>query len=323
MLLNASKALCFSLSAEDGLVPEWIQVLPEGQTVKGRDGRSWTKDNQAILDAFNNNGPIVIDWEHAQELKAPKGEKAPAAGWIEELEIRDGGSIWGRVAWTEKGKISVASREYRFISPAFTYTKDRQIQALSSVGLVGRPNLDMAALNFNEQPTHKDNQNMEKVARSLGLVSGASEDQIVEAIDNLKDQHQTALNSAQTPDLEKFVPRADFDELQQKALNSQQQLETIEQETHKKLVDAAIETAKSEGKITPATEEYHRASCSTQDGLEKFKAFCSAAPVIAADSNLNNEDLGDGKTLDADQKAMCSRMGLSEEDFLETLKEDK
>ncbi|MNN95005.1 Mu-like prophage I protein [compost metagenome] len=51
-----------------------------------------------------------MDWEHAIEILAPAGQPAPAAGWFDQLEIREG-ALWGRVAWTPRAAAQVVSRE--------------------------------------------------------------------------------------------------------------------------------------------------------------------------------------------------------------------
>lgn len=131
--------------------PEWVELLPPGPAVTGRDGRAWAfgpAEATAVLHAFHqHNGPLPIDWEHASEHRAPNGLDAPAAGWITELEIRDG-ALWGRVEWTSKAIGQIARKEYRFLSPVFLYSKSGQrIQKLVSAGLTNQPNLKMTALN--------------------------------------------------------------------------------------------------------------------------------------------------------------------------------
>jgi phage I-like protein len=130
--------------------PEWIELLPPGPDIQGRDGRHWRlPDSGAIVAAFREGRiPLPLDYEHATELTAPCGEPSPAAGWIEDLELRANGSIWGRVAWTDKARAMVNSREYRFISPAFLVERATQvIRKLISAALTHHPNLDLAALN--------------------------------------------------------------------------------------------------------------------------------------------------------------------------------
>ncbi|QQO82689.1 phage protease [Shewanella algae] len=138
-------ALCNEIGE---IAPEWVQVLPGGPDIKGLDGRSWImRDPNAVVHAFKNmKVPMVIDYEHGQEIKAPNGEEAPAAGWVEDLEVRNG-EIWAKVDWTKKASNSINTREYRFLSPAFHYNSQKEIIALSSIGLTNKPNLVMQALN--------------------------------------------------------------------------------------------------------------------------------------------------------------------------------
>lgn len=142
-------ALCSEMPQ---VAPEWVQIMPSGPEIKGLDGRKWSmKDPAKLIDMFKNMGlPLVIDYEHGQELKAPEGEEAPAAGWIEDLELRDG-ELWAKVSWTERAAKAINSREYRFLSPAFAYDASMQILGLSSVALTNKPNLVMTALNSREQ----------------------------------------------------------------------------------------------------------------------------------------------------------------------------
>ena len=92
---NSASALCRELLWDSGDKPEWIQLLPLGPAVEGRDGRAWTmSDADAVVAA--SELPLVLDWEHATEIKAPKGDEAPAAGWITELRVhRDGVDMVG------------------------------------------------------------------------------------------------------------------------------------------------------------------------------------------------------------------------------------
>jgi phage I-like protein len=135
-----------SLSA-DNKAPEWIQVIPAGPDIEALDGRTFQNtDPAAIVAAFENHPiDIPIDWEHATQRKAPKGEKAPAAGWIKRLEVRDG-SVWGRVDWTPQGAADLASKEYRYFSPAFGHNLAGIILSLVSGGLTNEPAFVMQAV---------------------------------------------------------------------------------------------------------------------------------------------------------------------------------
>lgn len=137
------------------IAPEWIELIPAGPNISGRDGRKWLFDPvgaQLVIRAFTVRAiDLPIDWEHATQHLAPRGEAAPAAGWVSELHIR-GGSLWGKIAWTARGKAQVEAREYRYISPVFDYEPgSTRIVALVSAGLTNKPNLQLTALN-REQP---------------------------------------------------------------------------------------------------------------------------------------------------------------------------
>ncbi|WP_254591864.1 phage protease [Candidatus Williamhamiltonella defendens] len=56
----------------------WLELIPVGEQITGRDGRSWVNDPpQGMVDAFQaNHADLPIDIEHATELKAPKGDPA-------------------------------------------------------------------------------------------------------------------------------------------------------------------------------------------------------------------------------------------------------
>lgn len=136
--------------AGNSAVPEWIELIPAGPAIIGIDGRQWLNETpDRIIAAFiARNKPMVVDYEHASEHRAPQGLDAPAAGWVDRLEVRGMGSIWGHVVWTEKAMQYIADKAYRFISPAFTFEKTTQrIAALISAALTNKPNLNLTALN--------------------------------------------------------------------------------------------------------------------------------------------------------------------------------
>lgn len=316
----ARMALCFEMP-QDGTAPDWIEVLPAGQVITGRDGRTWINDQpDVILAAFAAEGKdLPVDWEHSSELKAREGEEAPASGWIKQLEIRDGGSIWARVEWTAKGAASVASKEYRYISPVFVFeTESRRIVRLTSCGLTNQPNLFLSALNRETQQEDitMNQQQFAALLAALGLAATATADQALNHIVQMKNDLATALNSEKQPSLDKFVPRADYDTALNRAAAAEADLKKVKDAQLDKDINTEIDAALKAGKITPATKEYHVAQCKQEGGLERFKAYCQAAPVVMADTQLDNKKVGDKEgALNAEEKAACKAMGISEEDY--------
>lgn len=295
--------------------PEWVELLPVGQ-VLGRDGRAWVNDQPGlILDAMNALGrDLPVDLEHATELKAPKGEPAPAMGWIKELRV-DGGRVMGRVEWTEDGRKAVESKAYRYLSPVILFEQDTsRVRAITSVALTNRPNLYLSALNGQEE--HME---LKQLLAALGLPDGTTFDAALSHIGQLKGSLATAANAAVNPPLDKFVPRADYDTALGRATNAEQALADLKKAEQVKAIDDAISTALAAGKITPATEAYHRAQCAQAGGLARFEDYCKAAPVIADPSAMDQRQPGEqNAALNAEQRKVCAQLGLDAAEYLKT-----
>ena len=343
--VSSAAARCVELPvfpSQGGGAPEWVELLPAGPEVMGRDGRRWVFDDPervaaASLDESDPNlssakKEIPIDWEHATEIKAPQGEPAPAAGWITALEVRGSssqGALWGRVEWTERGREAVASREYRYLSPVFLHEKEPggRIVRLLSAGLTNSPNLRMTALNQLFPPKGDgDTMDIKEIFEALGLSGDATAEQAAAAVNALKQERDTALNrakekvdsSAAAPGLDKFVPRADYDAALERATNAETKLAEHEAQALEKEIEAEITKALEAGKITPATADYHRAQCRVgseekngeKSGLERFREYVEAAPAIAGDSGLDGKQPKDAKdrALNADLSSSQSRI---------------
>lgn len=307
-----------SATVSDGKAPEWVELIPSGPSVTGRDGRQWLFDEQAgtlVQSSFLGRAiDLPIDWEHATQHRASKGESAPAAGWIKQLELRNG-ALWGLVDWTPRASEQVINREYRFLSPVFDFDPDTtRIARLVSAGLTNKPNFLLTALN-------QENTEVTPVTLSpalltaLGLPATATEEQALAATAQLKATAQ-ATNS-EKPNLEQFMPPADYDNVLQRATNAEQALAEQKKTEHNKQVDALITSATQAGKITPATADYHRAACQDETGLARFKAFVDAAPVVAAPSNLDERKHDKTTTaLNSEEQHVAKLLDMSEADFI-------
>ncbi len=289
--------------AADGQAPEWVQLTPAGPRLEGRDGRAWTMADPAAV-ARRSSPPIAFDWEHGQDLLAPAGQPAPAAGWIEGLDVR-GGQIWARVEWTAKAREAIAAREYRFVSPAFRHTASGEVIDIVGAGLVNRPNFDMTALNRREP--HKDGAVMKELLKALGLAETATEAEALTALN--------AVRTAQTPSLEKFVPRADYEVAVNRANAADATLAAQAKAGHDAKVAAAIDGAVKAGKIAPASRDFYLATCATADGLASFEKFLASAPTVFGVLDLKEDPAKGGVALNAEQKAAAKALGISEAEF--------
>jgi phage I-like protein len=310
--------LCQVDLTEDGEPPEWIMLVPAGDKdglVHARDGRKFkNRKPQAVVDLFKAEGvDLPIDWNHAEEKKAPFGEPAPAAGWIDDMEVR-AGAIWGHASWNTDGAETLKSKKSRYISPVFDKIKD-VVHKIWSAGLVNSPALAMPAI---ARSTTRTEDTMDpKTLELLGLTADATPEQIAEAIAAMAAKAdkpdptvkleevttelettrvkladtETELTNARNanPSLDKFVPRADHDAALARAKTLEDEKVETEKATHTTAVEVAITAALKTGKITPATKDFYVDTCSTKDGLEKFSAFVKGAPAIVDPSTLGDD----------------------------------
>lgn len=323
-------ALCFAQGSTTA--PEWIELVPApdaGGLVHGRDGRSWIMRDPAKVLAWQRQQTrdLVLDWEHSTELKAEKGEEAPAAAWLPELRVSQAGAIEARADWTARGRNSVEAREYRYISPVLIYDKEtREIVGLSSAGLTNKQNLFNRALNQEGAPNPTtDTMNPEQLkalCQALGLTAESTPDQIIAAAKAKTSDLAAALNRAETPSLEKFVPRADYDAALTRANNAETSLKTMAQEKLIAEVETEVAAAMKAGKITPATKDFYVAMCKQEGGLESFRKFVAAAPVIGDPAKISPVvPEGADKALNAEELAVAKAMGIDPEAVKKTKSE--
>lgn len=317
MVKHALSLMGLALNAE-ATAPDWVQLVPAGPRIQGRDGRWWMMSNpQVVADRFDPAKEPQIDIEHSSELKAPMGEPAPAVGWIKGIEVRDG-ALWGRVEWTGSGRHLVGDKLYRYLSPVFTYDAvTGEIIKIISAGLTNQPNLEMAALN-REEETPMD----KAVLEALGLPAASTAADAVVAINAIKVDRDTARNAAQTPDPAKFVPTADH----QMALNRLRTLEEAENARRDSEITAAVDGAIAAGKVAPASKDYHIAACRIDGGLDRFKAFIASAPVVAPPSGLDGKTPGGtdqtGTALSGEEIAVCQMFGTDPTTFAAAKKKE-
>jgi phage I-like protein len=304
-----------NVALSEGGVPDWIQLLPPGPAITGQDGRAWQlPDPIPLIAAFQHrHTPLVIDWEHASEHRAPQGLDAPAAGWVDQLETREG-AIWGHVEWTDRAKQQIAAKEYRFLSPVFTYQKaDSTIIALTSAGLTNQPNLNLTALN--QELFLMNDDLLERLRYLLNLPTLATVEEIIAELERLKARitaapvdtagnratlltlMDKAMNQSPPPDIDKFIPRADYDAALARAGNAEARLKEISAAEAHQAIETALNTALTAGQISPATVEFYRAGCQQEGGLERFQIFLKTAPPLLGDKpNLGDKPLPSGST---------------------------
>lgn len=342
----------------DGEAPRVIKLLPAG-TFRARDGRpaecaAWTLDGvlAAILIAAADQRETryVIDYEHQTLRSEHNGQPAPASGWFGVLEWREDGLYATDVEWTDKAAAMIVAKEYRYLSPVFTYDKHGRVTGLLHVALTNNPALDelpelqvavLSRLISTPSTTQEDSEMdelIEQLRWLLNLPVGATADDIKTQLQKLIDQlsngqgtaaasvdlvslfgtqqQRIAALSANQVDPARFVSVETMRALQEQvaALTAQQ---------HGRAVDELITAALSDGRLLAVQESWAR-DLGKKD-LPTLQGYLATAPAIAALSTTQtqgNPPAGSvTSTLDADTLAVCSMFGNDPDAVAAVMKE--
>ncbi|MFN3595275.1 MAG: phage protease [Thiobacillaceae bacterium] len=282
------------------LPPEWVMLVPAG-SFSGRDGRGpYTLDANAVLSAFAKGGiDLPIDYDHQTLDAEAKAGPVPAAGWIKELQARDG-ALWGRVGWTPRAADLIAAREYRFLSPVFRHDKQGRILALEGAGLTHYPNLDLEPVAHTKGDDMTD---LTPIAVALGVEAANADVAALAA-------HAARLKeaAARQPDPAQWVPMS-----QHKAVADE--LARLQAEVARQKAEAAVTAAMRAGKLAPALKDWATDYASRDP--QGFAAWAEKAPVVlppegesAAHRVAQNAD-----TLTEEDRIACQLLGMREADF--------
>ncbi|MGB5063528.1 MAG: phage protease [Candidatus Competibacter sp.] len=107
-------------------------------------------------------------------------------------------------------------------------------------------------------------------------------EQFAALVERLDTQPQAARNRVETevPNLEKFVPRADFDAALNRANTLQHDLMTEKASQREKHIEDLLRAGLQSSQIVPATQDYYRAMCQMEGGIEAFERFLQKAPPL-------------------------------------------
>jgi len=269
---------------------DWIQIMPFGPLVAARDGRSFIVSSLASV-VQQTELPLLVDWEHRSEWGDTE-----AAGWVEELAIetaQDGSGkfprpgLWGRVSWTDKGKVDVASKAYRFLSPSLLLSHDTQdAQQVLAVALTNRPALNMEGIGkyrmalsarvgpwaSSEETNSMTPEQRKALCAKLGLPETATDAQILEQTDAF------AARGTQSA-TELAAVKAENERLKQ----AEQAATTARFHAD---VDALIERAVTvDKKLTPAQRDAWATFCkASKDNFESFrdKLLPGMVPLVSS-----------------------------------------
>lgn len=304
----------------DSSSPARVQIFPAGRfdaPLGALQGAGpWNLDAftaaALIRRVQSRKTPVHFDYHHASLTAAQNGHAAPAAGWLEtgKLAWEDGKGLFGLgVQWTDKAAAAIAAREYRFLSPVFSYdAKTGTPLDLFSVALTNTPAIDgmadllaAASLSFNlSEPPVDIDELLAALTCFLRLPLGSTMDDVDAQLAKIKIQlgtgaetaaasaffgearnsrTQIAALSAQTPDPALYVPVA---ALQQ----SNARLAALEAKLLAQEIDDLIEPALSDGRLLPDPKDGKGQESWARElgksNLAALQQFLATAQPIAA-----------------------------------------
>jgi len=326
---------------------QMVQLIPQNADghIVGIDGRNWQMDAEAIIaNAAASKTDFPIDYNHASLDARKTGAVAPAAGWVDHttLEARPDG-IYGRVQWNSEAVNHLNEREFRYISPVFTFSpKTGKTLAYKGSGLTHYPNLGDLTPVANEQEDNPMDEIIEEIREALNLPTASNAAEIKTELDklfgrvgklaansdaNLIDQVgmiETRVESAETEAAEAvaansqgnaadFVPRTEFDRVKA-------QLDSITTAAENERVETAVNAAIESGKIAPASKAWAEDLCrNNQSSFDDFVANASQVVPLKQEKHGGHQH---DNVLSDEEMAVCSQLGLSTDEFLKSKKEE-
>ncbi|SOC83113.1 Mu-like prophage I protein [Ensifer adhaerens] len=329
MRKNINSLIIALHAAENGGVPEWLNLLP-ATSFEGVDGRGpYAAPNiPALIALFQREGvKLPIDENHAIDLAGKAGMPSPARGWIVDMQARADG-LWGRVEWTAAGEAMVAGKDYGYISPVFTHSESSPyvIGKILRVALTNDPNLKFLKSLHSNQETEM----LEELRKALGLPETATEADVLNAV---KSAHQanaanvalmarvreaagvpatadeTVLVTALQSRGKATAAEAEVAELKGQVVSLQTTLSQFTKNAAAEKATAFIEGALKEGKIVPAQRDsmiaWH------QRDPQAAEDFIKNQPALNAGGLGGKKPAGEGENVrSTEDDAVLAQMGL-------------
>jgi len=281
---------------------------------------------------------LVIDYEH-QSLQ---GERAPAAGWIKELEAR-GDGLYARVDWTQQARDYLEKKEYRYFSPVLRLAPEpRRPVALMHMGLTNvpaikhlpplvarwggegaapeawRPGPEVKALAAKMDSIKEKGKMVEQLKRLMGLEPEAAEGAVcgkaleafrdLAATLNLPDEVSVAQLKGAVEALKAGASRL---------LKAEEALEALKARLARETADRFVEEAMQAGKVSPAQRGWALEYCRRDP--EGFQTYADRAPKLVPtgeELRFRREDRHDESGLLPEELAVCRSLNVSPEAYL-------
>jgi phage I-like protein len=324
------------------VLPEWIRVLPRGAVELSDHREPFMVDQASLLSMaadFRSRGvDLVIDYEH-QSLQ---GERAPAAGWIKELEARDDG-LWARVDWTRQARDYLEKKEYRYFSPVLRLDPaTRRPLALLHVGLTNVPAIKhlpplvarwggavppgapgaaepaVRALAAKMDSGKEKGKMVEQLKRLMGLEPEVEEGAVCgKALEAFRDLASTLnlpgeVSVAQLKGAVEALKAG-----ASRLVKAEEALQALKVRLAQETADRCVEEALQAGKVSPAQRGWALEYCRRDP--EGFQTYADRAPKLVPTGEqlqILREDHDEERGLLPEELAVCRSLNVSKEAYL-------
>lgn len=323
-------ALSLALAGAGQAAPTEFRILPAGafSAVDGRPGKTSADGHwhltaelaRKVIEAVAaQRTDVLVDYEHQSLLTKDNGQPAPASAWLKKLEWRDGpadqAGLWATdVTWTARAKAAVEAGEYRYLSPVFAYDEKGRVLRLDSVALTNNPALDVLDPLTQRAALSRMQISDSTLFQPTALEGETMTPEQIAALTQERDTAKTSL-AALTTQVATLTTERDQAATQLAALKADADKAKAEADTaaHAALLTAAL----TDGRLTPAQKPW-----AEKQPLAALTEFLDSATAVA-DLTRRQAKQGEGGNvngLTTEELAMCTRMGVSAEDFLKAKK---
>lgn len=127
----------------------WHPIMPVGTWRHPRHGMVTITDEDVREAAQHFAAQIIGQQVPVDQAEGHSQERDGAFGWLEEVEVRDGG-LYGKMTWTSKGAEVIADKRFKYMSPVI-HTRDLPFTAQDGTKV---PNV-VTAVSLTNHPVFK------------------------------------------------------------------------------------------------------------------------------------------------------------------------
>jgi phage I-like protein len=367
-LAACSVELSLNETGTQQLMPAGRFTTIDGQSDKPQSGYFYIDEaiaKNVIEERQSLKRDLLFDYEHQTLYTKDNGKEAPAAGWAKSAHLsydHVNGLLVSGIDWTPKARQMIKDKEYRYLSPVFSYNKmTGEVISLKHLAITNEPAVDgmqdLVALKQSKSETTKTTQTTQpenamhplliQLLAKIGIKADANMDMAALKAQLDKKEAETGL-AALTACLES-AKNKDTEIAALKAQNERQGNEVdisqfVPIETYngvitemaalkaghdKVTVDSLIDKAKDDGRFINEAEVGYLKKLGNSN-IAALKATLNARPVVEALNGKQTahstppdaEDNVGKAALTVEQKKFADQCGISHEKFAQQLKID-